>query len=89
MLEGTPGPRLCLPQPRTRSHGIPVPNPGLACTPPLHFVYLPEPAASTHHLLTHAPTPGSMLSDMGELDNTYFIFMSDNGYHLGNHQLKW
>src|ERR687894_3105308 len=32
------------------------------------------------------------LHDSGELDNTYIVFTSDNGFHLGNHRLgagKW
>lgn len=29
----------------------------------------------------------SVLEDTGQLDNTYVIFTSDNGYHLGQHRL--
>jgi arylsulfatase len=28
------------------------------------------------------------LDDLGILDNTYVIYTSDNGFHLGNHRLK-
>jgi arylsulfatase A-like enzyme len=28
------------------------------------------------------------LSEKGQLDNTYFVFTSDNGFHLGQHRMK-
>jgi arylsulfatase A-like enzyme len=30
----------------------------------------------------------SSLADSGELDNTYFFFATDNGYHLGQHRME-
>lgn len=29
----------------------------------------------------------ALLGDLGILDNTYIVYTSDNGYHLGNHRL--
>lgn len=29
----------------------------------------------------------ALLGDLGILDNTYIVYSSDNGYHLGNHRL--
>ena len=35
------------------------------------------------------PAPVSTLDELGVLDNTYVVFMSDNGFHIGSHALKW
>ncbi len=31
----------------------------------------------------------SKLKDKGVLDNTYLIFTSDNGFHLGHHSVAY
>lgn len=38
---------------------------------------------------THLPYPVLRMEKLGVLDNTYILFTSDNGFHLGHHSLAY